>query len=614
MQILYDSKQETYKKPFGCLRQNENCEINLRIPRRMAALYVSLCIEGEEGKYIEYPLHWIGLEEGYDCYSVSFQMEQTGLYFYFFKVCAEDEEFCVFRRGDSQTSIHMGNKWQLTCFAADYETPEVFKGKIMYQIFPDRFHQAGAPDLTDKLKPFILHEHKEDTPCYKPNEQGEVMNNDFYGGNLQGIQEKLPYLQELGVSVIYLNPIFMAFSNHRYDTADYRKIDPMLGTEEDFRSLCSKAHEMGIKIILDGVFSHTGSNSIYFDKENIFGMGAYHNPNSPYASWYDFQEYPNQYTSWWGIQTLPCVNELDADYMRFIIEDEDSVIAHWMKLGADGFRLDVADELPDAFIKKLHDRVKQLNPEGIVIGEVWEDASNKESYGVRRKYFADTELDSVMNYPYKDAILRFARGENTAKELADTVMEIAENYPKPVLDCLMNSLSTHDTVRVLNTFEQVGSGLDRDQRAAHVMSPEIYRRAVEKEKIAAFLQYFLPGCPCIYYGDEAGMQGFEDPLNRRYFPWEHIDWKLHEFYKKLGYIKKSYRALQQGNIVAKAKEKYVFSLKRQWQQETVLGFVNMGQETYYYPAAESNLILSHKAIQEEEMLCIRSQGFVLFKR
>ena len=613
MQILYDSKQEFYKKPFGCLRQNQSCEINLKIPRRMAALYACLCMESENGYYKEYPLYWSGLEEGYDCYSLSFCLEQTGLYFYFFKVHTEEAESLVFRCGSSKTSIHMGDKWQLTCFDADYETPEVFKGTVMYQIFPDRFHQAGKPDLTDKLKPFTIHENKQDTPCYAPNEQGEVLNNDFYGGTLQGIEEKLPYLQDLGVSVIYLNPIFMAFSNHRYDTADYRRIDPMLGTEEDFRRLCHKAHEMDMKIILDGVFSHTGSNSIYFDKENVFGTGVYHNPDSPYAAWYDFQDYPDRYTSWWGIQTLPCVNEMEPDYVKFIIEDEDSVIAHWMKLGADGFRLDVADELPDEFIKKLHNKVKQLNPEGLVIGEVWEDASNKESYGVRRKYFSNTELDSVMNYPYKDAILHFTAGETTAKSLADTVMTIAENYPKPVLDCLMNSLSTHDTVRVLNTFEHVGGGLARDQRAAYIMPPEIYRRAVEREKIAAFLQYLLPGSPCIYYGDEAGMQGFEDPLNRRYFPWETIDWHLHDFYKKLGSVKKKYRALREGTVTASSKEKNVFLLKRKWEQETLWAIVNMGQEAYYYPAADAKMILSNGTTKEEELLQIRSHGFVLFQ-
>lgn len=285
-----------------------------------------------------------------------------------------------------------------------------------------------------------------------------------------------------------------------------------------------------------------------------------------------------------------------------------------MKFGADGFRLDVADELPDEFIKKLHNKVKQFNPEGLVIGEVWEDASNKESYGVRRKYFSNTELDSVMNYPYKDAILHFAAGETTAKALADTVMTIAENYPKPVLDCLMNSLSTHDTVRVLNTFEHVGNGLDRSGRAAYIMPPEIYRCAVEREKIAAFLQYLLPGSPCIYYGDEVGMQGFEDPLNRRYFPWENIDWHLHDFYKKLGEVKKKYSALQKGTVTAKSKEKYVFLLKRKWEQETLWAIVNMGQETYYYPAADAEIILSNGTIQEEELLQIRSHGFVLFRR
>lgn len=615
MQVLYDSKLEQCKKPFGCLRQNQRCEINIWIPRRWSALQVAMQLERVDGETKEFPMHWNGLDEGYDAYLLSFSLAETGLYFYYFKIVTEDAVLSVFKCGSGKTSVQMGDKWQLTCFEQGYDTPEDFKGKVMYQIFPDRFYQAGQPDLSEKLQPYSIHENKTDIPVYWPNEQGEVLNNDFFGGTLRGIQEKLPYLKNLGVSILYLNPIFMAYSNHRYDTADYRRIDPMLGTEQDFKELCSQAHQLQMKVILDGVFSHTGSNSRYFDKENIFGNGAYHNPDSPYIAWYDFQQYPDIYTSWWGIQTLPCVNEMNPDYINFIIEDKDSVVAHWMRLGADGFRLDVADELPDEFIKKLHSRVKALNPNGLVIGEVWEDASNKESYGVRRTYFANTELDSVMNYPYKDAILRFAAGISSAKELQDAIMTIAENYPKPVLDCLMNSLSTHDTVRVLNIFEGVGEGLTKEQRASYQMPCEIYQKAVEREKIAAFLQYILPGCPCIYYGDEAGLQGFEDPLNRRFFPWETIDWQLHDFYVELGSIKNQYISLQKGFITAKAKENYVILAKRFWQNEVLYAIVNMGMEDYLYSIVGiSQLLLGHRTQQEGEMLRLRPMGFALLRR
>lgn len=614
MQILFDSKNQTYKKPFGCLRQNQNCEINIRIPRRMAALHVSLCMEKDDGSVQEYGMEWIDLQEGYDCYFLEFSMTQTGLYFYFFKIETEENTVSVLRCGSVGTSTENGDKWQLTCFAADYETPETFRGKVMYQIFPDRFYRSGMPNLTDKLKPYTVHENWSDTPCYRPNDEGEVLNNDFFGGTLQGIREKLPYLKELGVTVLYLNPIFMAFSNHRYDTADYRRIDPMLGTERDFELLCQSAHALQMKIVLDGVFSHTGSNSIYFDKENVFGGGAYHCPDSPFASWYDFRQYPEKYTAWWGIKTLPCVNEMHPDYLDFIIDNEDSVIAHWMRLGADGFRLDVADELPDAFIKKLHERVKSLNAEGIVIGEVWEDASNKESYGVRRKYFSDSELDSVMNYPYKEAILRFVTGEGNAAELAETVMTIAENYPKPVLDCLMNSLSTHDTVRVLNRFERVGDGLERDARAVYEMPPEVYEKAVEREKAAAFLQYVLPGCPCIYYGDEVGLQGFEDPFNRRCFPWDRMDMALHAFYQKLGGIKNKYCALQTGTIVAEAVADKVILLKRCEEGETLCALVNMGDKGFSCETEGAKLLLEKETNVWDGQLRVESGGYALWAK
>lgn len=614
MQILFDSKNQIYKKPFGCLRQNQNCEINIRIPRRMSALRVLLCMEDADGNCMDYTMEWTDLQEGYDCYFLEFSVAQTGLYFYFFKIETEENCFSVLRCGNTGTSIGNGDKWQLTCFSADYETPEAFRGKVMYQIFPDRFYRSGTPDLADKLKPYTVHENWSDTPFYLPNEEGEVLNNDFFGGTLQGIREKLPYLKELGVTILYINPIFMAFSNHRYDTADYRRIDPMLGTERDFELLCQSAHKLHMKIVLDGVFSHTGSNSIYFDKENVFGGGAYHCPNSPFASWYDFQQYPEQYTAWWGIRTLPCVDEMNPGYVDFIIDNEDSVIAHWMRLGADGFRLDVADELPDAFIKKLHERVKSLNAEGIVIGEVWEDASNKESYGVRRKYFSDSELDSVMNYPYKEAILRFTAGEGNAAEFAETVMTIAENYPKPVLDCLMNSLSTHDTVRVLNRFERVGEGLERDARAVYEMPPEVYQKAAEREKTAAFLQYVLPGCPCIYYGDEVGLQGFEDPFNRRCFPWEQMDMTLHAFYRKLGGIKNKYRALQTGDVAAEAVAEKVILLKRNTETETLYAVVNMGETAFSCPAEEANLLLAKETTVQSGQLCVGSGGYALFAK
>ena len=410
----------------------------------------------------------------------------------------------------------------------------------MYQIFPDRFYQSGCCNCAEKLQPYWVHEDKSDVPVYLPDEHGEVLNNDFYGGNLNGICEKLPYLQELGVEILYLNPIFMAFSTHRYDTYDYKRIDPMLGTEADFSALCSRAHALGMKVVLDGVFSHVGSRSPYF-------QSAISDPASPYRSWFRFLHYPDIYESWWGITTLPCVDKMNESYIRYIIEDEDSVLAHWLRLGADGFRLDVVDELPDAFVERLRRRLRELNPEAILIGEVWEDASNKIAYNVRRRYFTGRQLDSVMNYPWQKAILRYVRGEDGGEALGERIMTIAENYPPDVLSAVMNILSTHDTPRALTALvDPTDAG--RAELARRHMDAPTRSRALHLLRMAAFLQFMLPGAPCIYYGDEAGMDGYRDPFNRKFYPWGAEDEPLQAFYTTLARLKKESPALRRGDV------------------------------------------------------------------
>ena len=357
--------------------------------------------------------------------------------------------------------------WQTLCYDTNIRPPERFCGAVYYQIFPDRFYQQGECDLKDKLTPFWIHQDKRETPQYLPDEHGEIKNNDYYGGNLRGICAKLDYLASIGTEVIYLNPIFMAFSNHRYDTADYKRVDPMPGTEQDFRGLCSAAHELGMKIILDGVFSHTGSNSVYFDQHGHFGGGAANDPDSPYREWYRFSRYPDEYESWWGIRTLPCVDELNPGYLDFVVTGENSVVRQWLRLGADGYRLDVADELPDEFLEILYRTVKEEKPDAVVLGEVWEDASNKVSYGARRKYLRGKQLDGVMNYVYRGAIIDFVTGTISAETFLEEVMQLAENYPKETLDCSMNLLSTHDTGRILTMLAGPdGNRMSRDERAA----------------------------------------------------------------------------------------------------------------------------------------------------
>ena len=540
MRILFDSQELKYKTPFGTLSQGELCTLNIHIPCSVQATKVECILDYEDGRPgVVAALTKARTEGAYDIFSGSFSINKPGLYFYYFRIYKPTDSFRLFKYGHD-TNMEAGDRWQLTCTPKDFVTPDWAKGAVFYQIFPDRFYKVGAPDLTGKLEPYTVHENWNDEVHWRPNEKGEVLNNDFFGGNFRGITEKMDYIADLGATIIYLNPISKSFSNHRYDTADYKTPDPMLGTIEDFKALCEAAHERGIKVILDGVYSHTGSDSPYF-------QSACQSPDSPYYSWYTFYEYPNRYNSWWGFETLPTVNKLDPAFMDYIIDAEDSVVAHWLGLGADGFRLDVVDELPDAFVLRLKNRIRQIRPDALLVGEVWEDASNKISYNIRRRYFVDGALDSCMNYPFRNAILHFVKGWDNGLNFKETVMAIAENYPPQVLSCNMNLLGTHDTPRILTALvdDFVGS---REEYAARKLSCEERSLAEQRLLMASFLQFTLPGAPSIYYADEAGMEGHKDPFNRRTYPWGQENQDLLAHFKKLGALRKELAALRLGDI------------------------------------------------------------------
>ena len=314
----------------------------------------------------------------------------------------------------------------------------------------------------------------------------------------------------------------------------------MLGTESDFSALCEAAHQRGMRVILDGVFSHVGSRSPYF-------QSAIASKSSPYYPWFTFQHYPDLYTCWWDFKTLPCVNKLDPSYLDYIIESENSVVARWLHAGADGWRLDVVDELPDEFVRRLKKRIRAVKPDALLIGEVWEDASNKIAYDVRRRYFVDRELDSVMNYPWQKAILAFCRREDDGGRLGGQIMELAENYPPEVLNCTMNLLSSHDTARALTALLDP-TDASREELAKRRFSMEALEAGKNLLRLAAVLQFTLPGAPCIYYGDEAGMAGYRDPFNRQFYIWGREDTRLIDFYRALAAVKKENPALRCGTV------------------------------------------------------------------
>lgn len=504
-----------------------------------------------------------------DGFYVTLCFHQIGLYFYYFRIGDEYFGCGRLRNGEFMPQVSLAC-WQITVFDEAYHTPAWMKGGVMYQIFPDRFYRAEGDYPVRSGK--ILREDWGGLPSYRPNSSGKVLNNDFFGGNLNGVTEKLDYLQSLGVTVLYFNPIFEAYSNHRYDTGDYLKIDPLLGTDADLDRLVAEAEKRGIRIILDAVLNHTGSDSRYFNKYGTYdSLGAYQSQDSPYADWYRFSHFPDQYDSWWGIDTLPAVNENSSSYQEFVF-GENGVLRHWLRRGIGGYRLDVADELPDFFLEKLRCVVKEASADAVIIGEVWEDASNKIAYSERRKYLQGGELDSVMNYPLKDAIIGFVKSGKTS-QLRETLFMLMDNYPKETLDCLMNILGTHDTARILTVFGGKECS-DKDEMATTFLSESEKAAAKRKVMMAAVLQFTLPGVPCIYYGDENAMEGHRDPFCRRCFDWLHTDEELLAFYRKLGALRQKFGVFSEGEYGEVYADSSCLLYERRNSEEVVYIWVN----------------------------------------
>ncbi len=611
MRILFDSRQLRYYYPFGSQHSGQTCSLHLHVPAPVSTITVHLVVEREDGtEDCRVPMILHERVENYEIYECTFALSRCGLYFYYFDLHTRGTDFPLFRQG-RDTNMCAGDKWQLSIIPADFRVPAYAEGAVMYQIFPDRLSRSGVCALTGKLPPYTMHADWGETPVYLPNAQGEILNNDFFGGNLRGIQEKLPMLEEMGVEILYLNPIFMAYSNHRYDTCDYKRVDPMLGTEEDFRNLCSAAHARGMKIILDGVFSHTGSDSLYFDAQKRFGGGALEGASSKYHAWYHFTAFPSKYTCWWGIDTLPCVNKLEPSYMDYIIEDEDSVIAHWLSLGADGYRLDVVDELPESFLRALRKRLRELQPEALLIGEVWEDASNKIAYDVRRTYFTGGELDSVMNYPWRTAILNYCSGKDNGSALCEQIETIAENYPPQVLQCVMNSLSTHDTARALTELVAPFKGT-RAQKAERTLTPVQRVLGLQRLRMAMALQFVLPGMPCIYFGDEAGREGYEDPFNRRCYPWGQEDPMLKGYVCALGQLRKGSPILRHGTVRTAFAEAGRLHIHRQRDGEQLTLSCNTSAEPWRIPICKL-LIGSLLEAVDTAYVTIAPGGFAIWQ-
>ena len=578
---FFDPFDLEFRNPNGAIKTPGTLRLKIKLQRAGGSNYAVwvLCrIDGGEAKKI--PMAFTGVAGMYDVYVCELTFEAAGLYWY---------QFLIDTNGASLLVPEHGEGFQVTAFAPD-NVPEWIQGGVIYHIFVDRFCRGGA---TPQKPGAIYRDDWGGTPHYLPDENGIVRNNDFFSGDIYGIIEKLSYLKGLGITCIYLSPVFEAASNHKYDTGDFMKIDPGFGGDEAFEKLCAEAKKLGIHIMLDGVFNHVGVDSRYFNKYgNYDAVGAYQSKDSPYYSWFNFHEWPHKYDAWWGIELLPAINERHEDYQNFIC-GMDGVIAHWTKKGVAGWRLDVVDELPDAFLDPLCQAIKREKPNSYIVGEVWEDASNKVAYSARRRYFAGGQLDSVTNYPLKDAIIAFVT-DGDAPHLAAVMGSLNQNYPAHVLHGLMNILGTHDTMRILTVLGGEHFPNTKQEMEHFHLNEAQLKTAKQKLKLAAALQFTLPGVPCVYYGDEAGMEGGADPFCRRCYPWGGEDEALLTWYAQLAQLRQQHPAFKDGDYILKQAKDGVFAFTRGHGIEQILVVVNNSQQDVILNEAGFNYELINK--------------------
>lgn len=464
--------------------------------------------------------------------------DDSGLFYYKLRITAGHDVYYTNSINNVDFSLSRNERasFRMLVYSDDFKTPEWACATTMYHIFVDRFYK-GSKEVPFRNDAERNEDWENGIPQYAPYPGAHLENNEFFGGTLWGVEEKLDYLSELGITTIYLSPIFTAYSNHKYDTGNYLEVDSMFGGDEAFDNLIKEADKRHMNVILDGVFNHTGDNSIYFDKYRKHGKtGAYSNRDSDYRGWFHFHP-DNTYESWWGITILPKLNHSN-DNCRHYFTDKGGVIEKYIKKGIGGWRLDVADELSDEFLDELRRTAKEANPEAIVIGEVWENAADKVAYSKRRRYFRGKQLDSVMNYPFKNALIEYIRSGDS-DILYNELTDIYSSYPVQVNNVLMNLLGTHDTERILTVLSDDNPmGKNIDEIAYSKLTHEQKQTAIKRLKVASAIQYTVYGFPSVFYGDEVGIEGYGDPFCRKPFPWHNISYDLQDHYKKLGKIRR----------------------------------------------------------------------------
>ncbi len=537
LEVVSDADGLTDSLAFS---EERTLTLRVRVPRVFCAERVTMRIWHDSTQTrSEHPCELVEFADATDDFAVTLELSRlgVGLYYLDFRVDGTVHGY-IGRDGGFVCEAHEVKSTQLTVYSRDFKTPERFRGGMIYQIFPDRFARSGRVEKIPEGRVFNP-DWEHGVPQFAEKPGGEVANNEFFGGDLWGIADRLDYIKSLGVDTLYLCPIFRAASNHRYDTGDYAEIDPLLGGEAAFEHLLAELKKRGMKLILDGVFNHTGADSRYFNKFSTYpGVGACHSKRSKFHKWYCFEDFPGKYRCWWGVKILPAVNSEEPSWREFIC-GEKGIVRHYLRKGIDGWRLDVADELSDVFLEELRAAAKAEDSEAIVLGEVWEDASNKVAYDKRRRYFQGGQLDSVMNYPLKEGVIDFILSGDSTR-LREVSQTLWRHYPRGVSHVLMNFLGTHDTERILTVLADEGTRwMTNAELSTFRLSPLKHSLATDRLRLAWALLCAFPGVPCLYYGDEVGMEGGRDPFNRLPFVPNHGDSELTHFFRRIGTIRRS---------------------------------------------------------------------------
>ena len=575
--LRFDSRSLAHKKPFGAVTAGSQVEFALAaLPGvdRVTLVVETRRLEGNQER-LEYaqlarlPMSRQAAAAQEERWTASHRFADIGVYGYWFEAQIAGQLYVLQNNaapvfwtrekgtggpgavGQKPTLERLVRRFRQTVYAADFKVPEWAADTVYYYIFPERFRNGdkandprpGVTRYHDKTVEF--HANWLDKP-YRPGSgdgSDEHFNNDFFGGDLAGIIDKLDYIRDLGANAIYMTPVFEAASNHKYDTADYRRIDPAFGSNADFERLTREAAKRGLRVILDASLNHTGVDSVYFDRfGNHKSVGAFEGgkirADSPYASWYNFDasqiEPHRQYKGWVGVSDLPELNKNDPGYRQFAYGAKDGVMQLWLDRGAAGWRMDVAPWVPDDFWREWRSAIKAHRADAITIAETWWDAS---------KFLLGDMFDSTMNYIFRNTVIEYAAG-GKATALYANIELMREAYPPQAFYALMNLLSTHDQARSLHHL-----GWHDDTR-----DPAVVAMAKQRFKLAVFFQMVFPGSPAVYYGDEVGVTGGDDPLNRATYPWADLGGKpdldlLAEF-KKLIQLRQDHAVLRRGSIDA----------------------------------------------------------------